>query len=83
MQKAREAISRLPDPRKARKIPRLFVLRLATKTGVSAGWWIMSITAALIGAVAAVAAVTVVHVLLKRQSPLDVESTALPADSET
>jgi hypothetical protein len=41
------------------------VLRLATVSGVSAGWWVLAFASAVAGAVAAVAVTTAVHVVLK------------------
>jgi len=52
------AVSKL---RVARRLPRWAVLRLATVTGVSAGWWVMTITAGAVGAVAAAVVVTLVY----------------------
>lgn len=58
----------------AKKMPRWAVLRLASVTGVNAGWWIMAIVSGLVGAVTAVLCVTVVHHYLKGgESPLYVE----------
>lgn len=59
MSKIREAVGQV------RSLPRWMVLRLATVSGVSAGWWIMAFAAAVAGAVAAIAVTTLVHVSLK------------------
>lgn len=59
-----------------RNLPMWTLFRLATVTGVSAGWWIMAFVSAVVGAVAAVFAMTVVHEILKgrkRPSPITAE----------
>lgn len=58
----------------ARNLPRLSILRLATATGVSAGWWIMAICSAVVGAVVAVVVVTVVHSVLNHREAVAIES---------
>lgn len=74
-EKLRRAAHRLQRvARVVRNGPRWFVLRLATRTGISAGWWIMAICSAVVGAVAAVAVVTVVHWSLRSRSALPVAS---------
>lgn len=70
--KAREKLQRVAQS--VREFPRWVVLRLATVTGVSAGWWVMAICAAVVGAVAAVVLVTVVHRILDDRSALPVSS---------
>jgi len=49
----------------ARELPRWLVLRLASVSGVNAGWWVMSLSAAVVGALSAVVVVTLVHFSLK------------------
>jgi hypothetical protein len=52
--------------------PRWVVLRLATVTGVNAGWWIMAIASAVTGAVTSVVVTTVVHSALKEGRDVEV-----------
>lgn len=57
-----------------KKVPRWTVLRLASVTGVNAGWWVMAIVSGLVGALMAVLSVTVVHYYLKGgESPIYVD----------
>lgn len=65
---------RILKVRKVVHFPRWFVLRLASISGVSAGWWTMAIVASLVGAVSAVVATTALHEFLKRRSPIEVEA---------
>lgn len=63
----------------AKNAPRWTVLRLASVSAVSAGWWVMSIVSGLVGALAAVLCVTVAHEYLKGgESPLYVEVEEIP-----
>lgn len=48
--------------------PRQWLLLLADRTGINAGWWIMAICSAVIGAISAVVIVTLVHLELKSRS---------------
>ena len=54
-----------PKVRAVERLPQWFVLRLATVTGVSVGWWTMALSAVVTGGVSAVVVVTVVHEVLK------------------
>lgn len=63
------------------RLPRWSVLRLATISGVSVGWWVMALVSGAVGALSAVATVTVVHLYLKgsRKGALPIASSSVAA----